>query len=331
MKSSQPKRHKHRKQQQVQAVETVAGEDLEMLVEEQWQQFWAERGEQLVWQAWAIKYPDYVRDDMVHLMPVGGSEEVLVEDIAAHDANSSSSITGNNVMDSTCQSAELSVNSNQTECTTENEKSKGIGFYHLSESKTVAASVVLYKLKEDGSQGRSDVSSNVHSSVLDDMHAYSCKLPVNDVNSIDLICRKNGDSDVEGPSRDVEGENVDYSAEWRALWDDHCVEVFWYYYTAFTEGRLDVNDDISILKFALEGSVTALDADCSEQEKADNDNITDDDYEKILAGLTGDLDIAAVCSTAAYQHDNYETPHDADNHCSKRQGRTQSSKCKHLN
>ena len=312
--------------------------------ESQWQNIWAEKGDQAIWQAWALKYPDYVRADMVHLLPIAVNEEIgtalvneenavamLNEDDFSHhnssiESKSDISLLSNEIItskqmkdsngeyiadkmetnldvkDDTCafknsgqvltEKNLMQINNVET-CVALPEKSvanTSDGFCYLSDNKGEFARIALSQVKEINS----DIVNNSVSGdmgLIENMHDY-CRPSNYDLSSInDQSCPS-----VNTELNEDDLTQYDYSAEWQALWNDHCVEVYWYYYNAFMEGDLDL-DCADLSENCWSNCTVAANNDVTDTQ-ATSGNITDVDYEKILAGLTGDMSIASVLNSS---------------------------------
>jgi len=174
--------------------------------DESWQEYWRDNGDQLVWNYWLQKYPEYC-DSCVHDSDYSAKREIVP--VTSQLRVNESEVVASSECDFGSKSEKI-VDSSQTCCLDDE---------NFDSSQPVNCS--------DNVEIEESVDSNVNDSTQHD-YVDSCTGsvlqhgPVNDMISDELT--HNGSS----PAAD------DHSA-WNSLWEEHYGETYWYYHDWFKQ------------------------------------------------------------------------------------------------
>jgi len=187
-------------------------------VDERWLQYWHDNGQQLVWNDWLQKYPEY--NDDSHC----SSDELVVRDTVLR----------------TCQPSE---NTN----TVENENEVSAGSSYAVDGKTTMLFVNGQSGSVDGADSECFVVDCENHVKYGELTVESCRNAANITNikngsNDSLTCDGLKHSSAADISSDqvivadrVDGAGNHRHGSWDSLWQQHYAEMYWYYYDWFMQ------------------------------------------------------------------------------------------------
>lgn len=203
---------------------SVYGDDLDG----GWQDYWARFGESLVWQGWVEKYPECIDyEKLGGVIPTLKEEEVgtideniISEQIAMEEQSHPISEAEDNQFEVTQHSENLTVESSSFSARNKNIEQT------MKEVTEKIGSVTV------------DEQPNSSASRIHMFHDYCSPPGGTDMQDESIL-----DNTPETP------EKQNFDEQWKALWDEHYMETYWYYLNQFKfwfGGKDEVADEIVV-------------------------------------------------------------------------------------
>ncbi len=208
------------------------------------QSYWAEHGEYLVWQTWVEKYSEYMNTDMMKHVSVpvveeveivtdetentmenecGATEEPLDKSISGHDASDSRKTEGDVAAEEGCSNTTEVKGCNKSFNEAIEETMKNLAELDVTDGGVVA--------NEADAENQMNAERIQNVERVNAFHDY-CVSP-------QWQCEPGGDQEMRhyaeedfAPSTENE---TNYDDQWKALWDEHYQEMYWYYYSKYQE------------------------------------------------------------------------------------------------
>ena len=228
-----------------------------------WQSYWAQHGEYLVWQVWLEKYPEYLNSDMVQIPYVKEETVENVENDHSYCCKDMDDDTcgGNQIIDSGVASQEESMDTEGIDHDSKILEESSSKIYNVSvnlhcpQNSEVNQAIrnTMISITEDQvpdqdpaaaqaeTENRLNQESQQSAQMVQHLHDYctSSTQPSTSTNSqATQACNSNGET------KETLGD------QWQALWDEHYMETYWYYYSQYhgwygVEGNMDGSENIS--------------------------------------------------------------------------------------
>ena len=258
--------------------------------ESNWQQFWNERGEFLVWQGWLNKYPDYIDPLVEGIIPMPAIEEVEVTTtILSEDDNGycskvhdCSDVSIDKITQDVIQCSVSDDSSGEELIRTSEEGTDTIGcgesfsgamhqtstvnvnLMYPTQTTNEAISHVMMGVQEEvtpadinndeaDSENRINVENERNASLVSMMHDYAFVRPSGESDSaVDIHPNFNN------PVIDVEDEPLSCNEQWAALWEEHYQEIYWYYYSQYHPSQpktVEISDNTDVKPFVTDSDI----------------------------------------------------------------------------